>query len=1106
MTFEPQSRPRESLPEIPGYRIEGVIGRGSTGVVYRAKQLAVDRAVALKILHPELAGKGNAIRRLQREARTTARLTHPSIVSAIDMGETRGRWWYAMELVEGESLAQRLRTKGRLTEREALRLLIPLVEALQHAHEHGVVHRDIKPANILVDGEGWPHLVDLGLALVEDDPAITRHGGTMGTPHYISPEQARNPATVDIRSDIWSLGATFYHAVCGRPPFEGASVAEILSGVLYSRVQDPNELAPNLSRGHALVLRKCLSRAPERRYQTPKELLADLELLRERRDVKIRASMLDPVAGDDGRSRRWLWASAAALILGVSAWAIWWPDDTTTPANSSASDSARLEPWPELERIAAKGRRADSELASAITEVRQLQPVPERYRARYDEVVAGLVGAYHNAVDAFGTAWRAEVDAALNARDYVRAASLASRGELEARLRASFAPSAGQLAELFERLRDDECRSRIAARVALEASTDVAAARKLVAERVSPSLADFLSRSAFASARVEALRARDAFQAELTRAPRRLSVDDAARVAQEVVAAFAPLIADLDERWRTLDGELEALVDARAAEIEARVRARDFEGAADAALASLFAAELEARGLARTEFVDEVSRGALDELDARMHALAEIQSRIEEEDAQTWAFITDREVSEAWKARDYALVRRRWESGRNEPWTARIAPRIELEVQWADLLDEVLRRAADEVRGSKGKTLALLIGTIQTEGVVTAAEDPIGQGFGFRAGATANERRLALRALDDPKAALLGTDAVERLAGLVPVAGERDDPKKRFLRLLFRYREGDVQGALAALRSGALPREEFPALVAEIEQRLRQSATSFAEERSARSTEAKTLYNLISRTRTAEHDKDLVVKRIDDLLTRLGDLDYVRGLRPELEAWRAELVAPAAPVDVGTLAERFGGAELSLIDGRARVTWRMSSTADVAFSAGDWILAADGWRASDLRARDDLFNAERWPHVSLAPFANFDREVECEIEFEQPKSSGPARLCVVTVAGWHVALAGAQLPGGPGRWRASSGDLRELVDEVFGRRGREFEVLKSDAIHVLRVRLTHKRGRIEVTLDGKPLGQESGLRPAETAANAEIAVRSLEAVRLIRVTVAFAAR
>src|SRR5262245_1536832 len=288
-------RREETPPVIPGYELSQLIGRGASGVVYRARQQAVDREVAIKILHAHLAGDARVVRRLQREARTTARLAHPHIVSAVDMGETDGRSWYAMEYVDGPSLGQRLRSEGRIREREALRLFIPLCEALEHLWEHGVVHRDIKPGNILIDKAGGARLADLGLAFAEDDPSITGTGGTLGTPHYISPEQAVDPRKADVRSDIWSFGATLFHALCGRPPFAGESAAEVLSGVLYARIPDPAELEPSLSRRIVLVLRKCLTRDPERRYQNPHELLLDLERVRERRAPKIRRRFLDPV-------------------------------------------------------------------------------------------------------------------------------------------------------------------------------------------------------------------------------------------------------------------------------------------------------------------------------------------------------------------------------------------------------------------------------------------------------------------------------------------------------------------------------------------------------------------------------------------------------------------------------------------------------------------------------------------------------------------------------------------------------------------------------------------------------------------------------------------
>ncbi len=347
------------LPSIPGYRLEGVLGTGATGTVYSAIQEAVDRPVAIKFLHPELCTNPRTIARLQREARVTARLGHPGIVTAIDMGETAGRWWYAMELVEGISLGERVAERGPLGEREAIRLFVPLVDALRHCHEMGVVHRDVKPANILVDESGRARLADLGLAWAEVDPRVTGEDGALGTPHYMSPEHAKDAASVDQRSDLWSLGATLFHALTGRPPFVGRSAAEVLAGVLHQRIPDPRSLAPHLSRGMALVLRKCLTREPGKRYPDALALLKDLERLRERRAPRVRAADLDPVAS--GQGRPWLAGLKAAALIAVGAGAVLAWRGWGTPA----SPAGAAEPWPPLEQLAA-------DLAGAEVPLREL--------------------------------------------------------------------------------------------------------------------------------------------------------------------------------------------------------------------------------------------------------------------------------------------------------------------------------------------------------------------------------------------------------------------------------------------------------------------------------------------------------------------------------------------------------------------------------------------------------------------------------------------------------------------------------------------------------------------------------------------------------------
>ncbi len=393
MVQEPLKKPRE-LPAIPGYRIEGIVGRGATGVVYRARQTSVDRVVALKVLHQELVGSASALRRMQREARLTAKLAHPNIISAIDMGDVGGQLWYAMELVDGLSLAERIAERP-LSEREALRIFIPLCEALAHAHECGVVHRDIKPANILIERGGRPLLVDLGLAYDEKDPVLTKSGGTLGTPHYISPEQARDPASADVQSDLWSLGATMYHAVTGRTPFRGESVAEILSSVLYERVGDPREHAGELSNGFVLVLRKCLTRDKQARYRDPSELLSDLERLRERRAPRSSARGLDPLERRPlAGPRLWL-AVAGGVLLAAGAIGLGWR--ALRPAEDAGRSSTADDPL--------SGWRAPS-----TTGRRRVRRGPGRVRATGGLRAArrsARASAWSRCVDGWSRAWRA---------------------------------------------------------------------------------------------------------------------------------------------------------------------------------------------------------------------------------------------------------------------------------------------------------------------------------------------------------------------------------------------------------------------------------------------------------------------------------------------------------------------------------------------------------------------------------------------------------------------------------------------------------------------------------------------------------------------------
>ncbi|HEU4394605.1 MAG TPA: serine/threonine-protein kinase [Planctomycetota bacterium] len=271
--------------QIAGYRIQGVIGRGSMGTVYKALQVSLDRVVAIKVLHPSLAGNPRYAKRFEREALASARLTHPHIVAALDVGDANGVKYLAMEFVPGRNVAQIL-AGGPVEERRAIGIVSQVARALEHAHRNEIVHRDIKPANILVTDAGTAKLGDLGLAKhLQGDPSQTDEGAPMGTPFYVSPEQARGDRRVDIRSDIYSLGATLFHMVTGRVPFPGPNPAVVMTKHLNEPVEPADEVNPRVTRATAQIIEKMMAKDRDLRYQSPAELLVDLQAWLEGRIV-----------------------------------------------------------------------------------------------------------------------------------------------------------------------------------------------------------------------------------------------------------------------------------------------------------------------------------------------------------------------------------------------------------------------------------------------------------------------------------------------------------------------------------------------------------------------------------------------------------------------------------------------------------------------------------------------------------------------------------------------------------------------------------------------------------------------------------------------------
>lgn len=304
------------------YEILARVGAGAMGTVFKARQRKLDRVVALKVLKPSLARDTRYVDRLRREARIVAALNHPNIVAGYDLGEEGGYHFFVMEFVEGRSLKDLLKEWGMFPEEQVLTVGVQIASALDHAWQKGVIHRDIKPGNVLIDAAGMVKLTDMGLAKGPADLTITRDGATVGTPQYIAPEQARNPQEADVRSDLYSLGATLYHMATGAPPFAGETLAQVLTQVLHDRPVPPRQLNPKLSEGLDLVLRKLLAKDPALRYQTPAELLQDLKAVQRAERPAVDERSLERELAAGARRSRW-WPAALVLAGGLLAGAIW---------------------------------------------------------------------------------------------------------------------------------------------------------------------------------------------------------------------------------------------------------------------------------------------------------------------------------------------------------------------------------------------------------------------------------------------------------------------------------------------------------------------------------------------------------------------------------------------------------------------------------------------------------------------------------------------------------------------------------------------------------------------------------------------------------------
>lgn len=267
------------IQQIPGYQILSKLGAGAMATVYKAKQISLDRIVAIKVLPKRMSENPEFVERFYKEGKAAAKLNHPNIVGAVDVGEANGYHYFVMEYVEGETVFDRLDKGERYSEAEALQLIIQICRALVHAHTAGFIHRDVKPKNIMITPQGVAKLADMGLARETSDAqaAQAEAGKAYGTPYYISPEQIRGELDIDARADIYSLGATFYHMVTGRVPFEAATPSAVMHKHLKEELVPPDHIIPSLSAGVGEIIEVAMAKKRKNRYASAEDMLTDLE-------------------------------------------------------------------------------------------------------------------------------------------------------------------------------------------------------------------------------------------------------------------------------------------------------------------------------------------------------------------------------------------------------------------------------------------------------------------------------------------------------------------------------------------------------------------------------------------------------------------------------------------------------------------------------------------------------------------------------------------------------------------------------------------------------------------------------------------------------------
>ncbi len=396
------------------YEIKKKLGAGGMGAVYLALDPQLNRLVALKILPPEKAENTTLVKRFRAEAQAVAQLKHENIVQIYESGELDGYMYISLEYVEGTDVQRLIRKRGRLPVRRATEIIKQVTLALEHASESGIVHRDIKPANLLITQSGVVKLTDLGLARALDDEetSITRDGTTVGTVDYMSPEQGRSSKAADIRSDLYSLGCTWYHMLTGTPPYPEGNITNKLHAHATATIPDPRSINESIPESIVGVMTRLMAKKPIDRYQSAHELLEDLEAVKKNSRSEVSATDLAALASPEAIEEEPETSNKPAALPQRSKRKN--PDDSPEEASSGSKTSQRKKASSTASTSSKKQKEKPGIDSLPPRERKKLSEVEGKKESRFDTtpfiyagiaiVAVAFIGLLYSVISGFGGA------------------------------------------------------------------------------------------------------------------------------------------------------------------------------------------------------------------------------------------------------------------------------------------------------------------------------------------------------------------------------------------------------------------------------------------------------------------------------------------------------------------------------------------------------------------------------------------------------------------------------------------------------------------------------------------------------------------------------